>query len=161
MHHRPTPQPTSRALRRLAAVVLTAGVVLGSASGVASAKEIGSGGGGGGGGGSTTCNPVTRLGYKGDATTSDTAVGSIAIDYAVKPCTNGQAVTVDVRLYESANPTAIAYDNPASPLSGKPTVSGVKVNTSYIAKVTVYDASTGAVAGSSQIFAAAVRKTGV
>lgn len=159
MQHRPTPRPTSRTLRRLATVVLTSGLVLASAAGMASAKEIGSGGGGGGGGG--TCNPVTRLGYKGDATTSDTAVGSIAIDYAVKPCTKGQVVTVDVKLYENANPAAVAYDNPDSPLSGKPTVFGVKVNTSYIAKVTVYDAGTGAVAGSSQIFAAAVRKTGV
>lgn len=162
MHDRSTTPTTSRVLRRLAAVALTAGVLVGSASGVASAKEIGSGGGGGGGGGSTTtCNPVTSLGYKGDATTSDTALGSITINYGVKPCTSGQAVVVDVKLYETANPSVVLYDDPAAPASGKVAIFGVRVNYSYTAKVTVYDASTGAVAGSSTIFAAAVRKTGV
>lgn len=159
MHDRSTTPTTSRVLRRLAAVALTAGVLVGSASGVASAKEIGSGGGGGGG--STTCNPVTSLGYKGDATTSDTALGSITINYGVKPCTSGQAVVVDVKLYETANPSVVLYDDPAAPASGKVAIFGVRVNYSYTAKVTVYDASTGAVAGSSTIFAAAVRKTGV
>ena len=159
MHDRSTTPTTSRVLRHLAAVALTAGVLVGSASGVASAKEIGSGGGGGGG--STTCNPVTSLGYKGDATTSDTALGSITINYGVKPCTSGQAVVVDVKLYETANPSVVLYDDPAAPASGKVAIFGVRVNYSYTAKVTVYDASTGAVAGSSTIFAAAVRKTGV
>ena len=159
MHDPSTNPTTSRVLRRLAAVALTAGVLVGSASGVASAKEIGSGGGGGGG--STTCNPVTSLGYKGDATTSDTALGSITINYGVKPCTSGQAVVVDVKLYETANPSVVLYDDPAAPASGKVAIFGVRVNYSYTAKVTVYDASTGAVAGSSTIFAAAVRKTGV
>lgn len=158
-HRQPTAPSTSRVLRRFAALALTAVVLVGSASGVASAKEIGSGGGGGGT--TTTCNPVSSLGYKGDATTSDTGVGSITISYGVKPCTKGQAVIVDVKLYESANPASVVYTNPSAPLSGKFTVSGVRTNFSYSAKVTVYDATTGAVTGSATIFAAAVRKTGV
>lgn len=159
MPHLPTATAsTSRPLRRLAALALTAVVLVGTASGVASAKEIGSGGGGTT---STTCNPVTSLGYRGDATTSDTGVGSITISYGVKPCTKGQTLVVDVKLYETANPAAVAYADPAAPLSGKFTVSGVRTNLSYSAKVTAYDATTGAVAGSSTIFAAAVRKTGV
>lgn len=161
MPHRPaTPSTTtsvhatSRVLRRVAAVALTAVVLVGTAAGVASAKELP-------GGGTTTCNPVTSLGYKGDATTSDTGVGTITINYAVKPCTKGQAVVVDVKLYESANPAAIAYQNPKAPLSGKFTAAGVRTNYSYTAKVTVYDAATGAVTGSTSIFAAAIRNTGV
>lgn len=161
-HHPPTTSSTSRrALARLGAVALTAMVLVGSASGTVSAKEIGSGGGGGGGGGTTTCNPVRSLGYKGDATTSDTGVGSITISYGVKACTKGQAVIVDVKLYESADPAAVAYADPTAPASGRFTVSGVRTNHSYTAKVTVYDAATGASAGSATIFAAAVRKTGV
>lgn len=143
--------------RRLAAAVIGAGILVGAMSGVASAKEIGSGTGGGGGG-TTTCNPVSSLGYRGDATTSDTGAASIQINWSVKPCTNGQAVIVDVQLYRNNADATVYDDNPDSPLSGKATVFGVTANTSYIAKVTVFDAVTGANVGSKQIFAAAVYK---
>jgi len=151
-HARPT---TPRPRRHRAAVVaLTAGLLVATAAGTASAKEIGSGGTPT----PTTCNPVSSLSYKGDATTSDTGAASIAVSYSVKPCIQNQSVTVDTRLYLNADPSQVSYDNPAAPLSGKFTVFGITANTSYIVKVSVYDAATGELAGSKSIFAAAVYK---
>jgi hypothetical protein len=145
--------PTLR--RRAAVITAAAGLVLASAVGTASAKEVTSGG--------TPvptgpCNPVSSLTYKGDATTSDTGAASIQISYGVKPCDKSQVVTVDTQLFRNGNPAEVHYDDTAAPLSGRFTVFGVTANTSYIAKVTVYDAATGAVLGSKQIFAAAVYK---
>lgn len=155
-----TTRPARRVATRLAAAALGAGILVGTFAGAASAKEIGSGGATGGTT-TTTCNPVTSLGYKGDATTSDTGFATITVNYGVKPCVKGQTVVVDTKVYESANPSVVVYDNPAAPLSGKFTVGGVKVSFSYKVTVTVTDANTGAVVGSQTIFAAAVRKTGV
>lgn len=149
-----SPAPTSRLARRLAAAVVGAGLLVGAASGVASAKEVTSGPTGTA---TTTCSPVSSLTYKGDARVGETGVSSITVSYGVKPC-DKNPVIVDVRLYLSADPTAVAYDDPAAALDGKITVTGVKVNTSYTAKVSVYDAATGTLVGSKQIFAAAKTK---
>jgi hypothetical protein len=135
---------------------VAAGLALATAVGTASAKEVTSGG-------TpvpttTTCNPVTSLSYKGDATTSDTGAASIQVSYGVKPCDKAQVVTVDTQLFRNGSPAEVHYDDTDAPLSGRFTVFGVTANTSYIAKVTVYDAATGAVLGSKQIFAAAVYK---
>lgn len=150
-----SPAPTSRLARRLVAAVVGAGLLVGAASGAASAKEVTSGPTGTAA--TTTCSPVSSLTYRGDARVGETGVSSITISYGVKPC-DKNPVIVDVRLYLSADPTAVAYDNPAAALDGKITVGGVKVNTSYTAKVSVYDAATGTLVGSQQIFAAAKTK---
>jgi hypothetical protein len=121
--------------------------------GSAGAKEIGSGGGTVT---STACNPVTSLKYKGDATTSDTALATVAVSYSVKSC-GGSAVTADVTMWQSTTPGTLVYDAPGSPHSGKFTVA-VKANTSYQVKVTVRSAASGDVVGSQTIFAAAVYK---
>ena len=153
-HARPETSSAPTLRRRAAVVTATAGLVLATAVGTASAKEVTSGGTPV----PTTCNPVSSLSYKGDATTSDTGAASIQVSYGVKPCVNGQVVTVDTQLYLNATHATVYYDDSAAPLSGRFTVFGVTANTSYIAKVTVYDAATGAVLGSKQIFAAAVYK---
>lgn len=151
-----TPRRGSRTLGRLAVLVVGAGLLVGVLAGAASAKEVTSGG-------TptpvpTACNPVTSLTYKGDATTADTGAASIQLSYGVKPCTNGQAVRLDVQLYRNAPGGEVVYDNPNAALSGKVMIFGITANTSYIAKVTVFDATTGANVGSQQIYAAAVFK---
>lgn len=154
-HARPEAPSTRPSHRRRAGVVaLAAGLALVAAVGTASAKEVGSGGTPTPT--TTTCNPVSGLGYKGDATTSDTALATVQISYKVKSC-DGAAVTADLLVFQSANPANVALDAASIPLSGKVTAV-VKANTSYIAKFTVRDAATGAVVGTNQIFVAAVYK---
>ena len=131
-----------------------------SAIGLTSAKEITSGGGTGVGG-TATCSPVKSLSYKGDARVGELGFASIDINYSVSPCDKTVPVRVIVSLTQNiagAEPTYLDVD---APLSGKITVNGVLVGKSYLAKVQVLNAQTGEVLGSSQIFAAAVRKTGV
>ncbi len=142
--------------RRSAVVALTAGLLVAGAAGTASAKEIGSGTGAGIT--TTACDPFSSLTYKGDARAGETGLSSIMVSYGVKPCNKNQTVTVDARLYLTADPSQVAYDDPAAALSGKFTVFGVKANTSYIAKITLTDAATGAVVASKSIYAAAVYK---
>ncbi len=118
----------------------------------ASAKEVASGGTPV----STTCNPVSSISYKGDARVGELGFASIDMKYSVKPC-DSNAVTVKVELIESSNGTVV-YSNSAAPLSSTITVNGVKVNTSYTIVVSVYDASTGNLVGTSKAFAAAKTK---
>lgn len=144
--------PTT-ARRRAAAALLGAAVLVGGFAGTASAKEIGSGGG------TTTttaCSPVTSLSYKGDATTSDTGAATVQVSYGVKSCTKAP-VTASLTIFQSAVPSNVVYADPNAPLSGKVTV-GVIANTSYQARVDVFDAATGTKVGSQTIFVAAVRK---
>jgi hypothetical protein len=136
--------------------VLVAGLMTVALAGTASAKEITSGGGTGGT--TTTCSPVSSLTTRGDARVGETGLASIDINWGVKPCDSKQAVTVDVTMYESANPAAVAYSNPAAPLSGRVTVFGIKIRTSYTVKVTVRDAATGALVGTGTAFAGATPK---
>jgi hypothetical protein len=145
----------SRRRRRSIGTVVAAGALALSLAGAAQAKEITSGGGTGGG--SAACNPVTALKYRGDATTSDTALATIDVSYAVKSC-NANPVTASIVMFESADPSVVVYADPAAPLSGKFTVAGVKRNFSYQVKITVTDQVTGTVQGTRTIFAAAVYK---
>lgn len=154
-HVRMTPESSTRpAFLRGAALLAVAGTLaLGSMAGVASAKgEVGSGGGGTGV--PVACNPVSSLTYKGDATTSDTALATVQVSYSVKPCVAGQVVTVDTQVALNANPPEVVYAQTDAPLSGKLTAV-VKPATSYIATVTVRDAATGDPISSSSIFVAA------
>ena len=154
MSSRPT-SPAPRLRRRLAVVALGAGLLVGAVSGTASAKAIAGTGTTGPG---ATCNPVTSLSYKGDARAGETGVTTITVAYGVKACTNGQAVTADAKVFLSADPTVVPYQASNIALSGKFVVSGVKVNTSYQATITVRDASTGALVGTQTIFVAAKTK---
>lgn len=146
----------SNLARRSGAVALTAGLLVAGAAGTVSAKEIGSGSGTGIT--TTACDPIASLTYKGDARAGETGIATIMVTYDVKPCNKAQSVTVDARLYLTADPSAVAYDDPDAPLSGKFTAFGVKTNTSYLAKITLTDSATGAVVATKSIYAAAVRK---
>lgn len=151
-----TPLTTrGRWARRAFTAAAVSGLVLGAAAGAAQAKEVGSGGTPAPA--PSACNPVASIGYKGDATTSDTGAATVQVDYVVKPCVKGQVVTVDAQVYLTADPASVAYDDPAAPQSGRFTA-GVTANKSYIAKITVTDAATGLVAGTKQIYVAAVYK---
>lgn len=150
----PAASRSTTRFHRLGAAALGATLLVGAFAGTASAKEVGSGGTGTV---TTTCNPVTSLSYKGDATTGETGQASITVSYGVKPC-DKLPVVVEARLYLTANPAVVPYLDANAPLSGKVTVFGVTANTSYTAKITVRDAATGTVVGSSQIFAAAKYK---
>lgn len=156
-----TDKPSMTMGRRVLMAAAGVGLLAASMAGPALAKEVDSGSGAGTGATTTTCNPVNSLTYKGDYRAGETGLSSIMVSYDVRPCDKTRPVVIDARLYLSADSTAVAYDDPAAPLSGKFTVYGVKANTSYIAKITVTDVATGAVVGTRQIYAAAVRKVGV
>lgn len=139
------------------ALFATALVALGSATVGVSAKELGSGrrtttvatt--------TTTCNPVQDLRYRGDATTSDTGAATITIEHKVRSC-NGEPVTVEVILFETADPSVVAYVDTDAPLAARVTVGGVTANRSYLARVVVR-ATDGTELGRAQIYAAAILK---
>ncbi|HMT18775.1 MAG TPA: hypothetical protein PKD20_03585 [Candidatus Saccharibacteria bacterium] len=146
----------------LKTVVLSAvfGVMTFGATGLTMAKEITSGGNPTGGG-TTICSPVKSLSYKGDARVGETGLASIDINYGVTPCDKTIPVRVEVSLTPNTVGAEAFYVDSDALLSNRVTVFGVTANKSYLAKVTVYNRNTGEVLGSSQIFAAAVRKTGV
>ena len=93
----------------------------------------------------------------GDATTGDTNLSTVQVSYSVKPCSNGQTVTVDTQVALLADQTQKVYEQTGAALSGRFTTV-VVANTSYLATVTVHDADTGDLVGSSTIFVAALRK---
>jgi hypothetical protein len=133
--------------------------IAGLAAGASAAGEIGTGGGGGGGGGVVaTCNPVTSLTAKGDPKVGELGFASIAVSYSVKPCTNGQSVTVANTVSEYLDPSVVIYSNPDAPLSGKFVANGVRLRVTYRVTIDVYDSSTGALVGTLSTFAAAVPK---
>ena len=154
----PTQSRTSLSGRRIVGIAVGSAALVGAIGmgivGSAGAKEIGSGTGGGTT--TATCNPVSSLKYKGDATTSDTALATVSVDYSVKSC-DGNAVTADVVMFESATPSNIVFEAPNTPLSYRFTAA-VRARVSYQVKVTVHDAVTGATVGSQTIFAAAIPK---
>lgn len=151
-------RPAGQAVRRTTTVAITAGLIVVGAAGMASAKEAASGGAAGGGGTTAACNPVTSLTAKGDPRVGETGLASIAVSYGVKPCSNGQSVVVDAQVYRLADPSDVVYDNPNAPLNGKFTAFGIAIRTSYIVKITVTDAASGAVVGSLSTYSAAVPK---
>lgn len=145
------PSPARPASERAA---LAAGTLVLAFAGPAAAKEITSGGGTGGA--TTGCAPVTSLKYKGDATTSDTALATVSVDYATKAC-DKDPVVVRVEMWQSTNPSNVLWLDENAPMSGRFTVA-VTARVSYQVKVTVTDATTGATEGSQTIFAGAVPK---
>ncbi|MFN8020114.1 MAG: hypothetical protein U0Q03_01190 [Acidimicrobiales bacterium] len=152
---------TRRTSRRRFGAVLTGGLLVvglgvGAVAGSASAKEVGSGGGGGGT--TATCNPVTSLTYKGDARVGETGLASIDVSYGVKPCDSAQSVVVTTKVAQLTNPANVVWDDPAAPQNGRFTVFGTTTRTSYLVTVSVYDASTGVLAGTRSITAAAIPK---
>ena len=156
MHHaRPTPtRPNTGRARRLGLAAALALILLGSVSTVAGAKEVGSGSGATT---TTVCNPVSSLSYRGDARVGETGLASIDVDYVVKSCTKA-AVTASVTVRELLVPSNVVWDQANAPLSGRFTVFGVKVRTSYLVRVDVLDAATGTLVGTRSITAAAIPK---
>lgn len=143
-------------LRKLIGGAALGAALVGALPAAAFAKEIGSGGGTGGGG-TTVCSPISSLTVRADAKTSDVRVGTVQVSYGVKPCTNGQSLTVRTTVAEYLNPAVVVYDNPAAPLDGRFTV-GINIRVTYVITVAAYDAVTGALAGSQKAYAAAVPK---
>jgi hypothetical protein len=145
--------PRSTTTRRLvfAAAAVTAALSLAAP---ASAKEIASGGTPV----SSTCSPVSNLKAQGDARAGETGLATIDVDYDVKPCNSKQAVTVETTVAESFNPSVVVWDDTAAPESGRFTVSGVKLRTTYKVTVIVRDAATGSTLGTASVSAAAVPK---
>jgi hypothetical protein len=65
---------------------------------------------------------------------------------------------VAVTVAEYADRTAVIWDDQNAPVNGKFTAFGVKLRTSYIITVAVYDAATSELVGQLSAFAAAVPK---
>ena len=151
----PIPHPT-RAIFLAPAVAAT---MLALVAPAATAKETTSGGGGTTT--TTTCSPVSSLKAQGDPSNGELGMATIDVDYSVKPCSSKQVVTVETTVAEYFDPSAVVWDDPAAPESGKFTVYGVKLRTTYVVTVTVLDAATGAVVGSATKSAAATPKGGV
>jgi hypothetical protein len=99
-----------------------------------------------------------RLKTDSDPRVGETGLATIDVDYSVKPCQSKQVVTVESRLTEYADPSAVLWDDPAAPTSGRFTVAGVKLRTTYAVTVIVRDATTGATVGSATQLTAAVPK---
>ena len=140
---------------RLVAATIGAALLVGTMAGTAGAKEIGSGGTTGGTV-TPTCSPISSLTVKSDPRVGETGLALTQIDYGVKPCTNGQALTVTLSVTEYTTGISV-LDYPNAPLSGRLSVA-IKVRTTYVVRVTAFDAATGAVAGSQTAFTAAVPK---
>lgn len=136
--------------RILATGIISA--ILFTASSLAFAKELASGGVITPA--ATACDPVKSITYKGDATTGETGLASITVNYSVSPCDKTVPVRIGVTMVETASGVAF-YTNNDSLLSDKFTMFGVKPNTSYVVTVTVYNTTTGEVLKTSSIFAAA------
>lgn len=150
-------EATSKRPRKFLVLALGGAALLAAAVPATSfAKEIGSGGGGTTTG-TTTCSPITSLTVKADPKVGETGLASLDATYGVKPCINGQTVTVDVNVSEYLT-GALFVDMPSSPLNGKFTLNGIKVRVTYKVTVTVVDAATGALAGTQSAYVAAVPK---
>jgi hypothetical protein len=141
--------------RRAGAAVAAGLLLLGLGIGSVQAKEIGSGTGGGG----TVCLPITSLGAKSDPRVGELGFASIDVNYSVKPCFRGQTLTVTRSIVEYLVPANIVYSaTSSSDLTGRFTVNGVKVRTTYQVTVTVLDVATQVVIGSQSVYTAAIPK---
>ncbi len=119
--------------------------------------EVGTGGGGGGV--TAGCQPVTSLTAKGDSKIGETGLASVQLGWAVKPCTAGQAVRV-VTTITKWSTKEVVYSDENAPLNSKITAF-VAVRNTYQCTVTVIDVATGAVEGTSTVYASTVPKGGV
>ena len=103
---------------------------------------------------------MQSLKAQGDARAGgEPGTATIDVDYSVKPCDSKQVVTVETVVAESYNPDQVVWDDTAAPESGKFTLGGVKLNTTYKVTVLVRDAVTGAMVGSASVSAAANTRT--
>jgi len=109
--------------------------------GTSNAKELESGGGTGVV--TTTCSPISSFTAKGDGKVGETGLGSVDMNWSVKPCIKNQNVTVQAQVI-NWNTKEVVYADDAALLSGKVSLL-VKNRTPYQTKVTVYDSVTGAV----------------
>lgn len=145
-----------KGLFAIIAAVLFAATTLGF-SGVSSARNGGAEVVGGGGAPAAVCAPVKSLTYRGDARVGETGLSSIDVNYSTAPCDKTIPTRVEVVMFQSST-GEIVYSDTDALASGKFTVFGVKVRTSYQVKVSVVNATTGEVTGSQTIFAAAIPK---
>ncbi len=142
--------------RRVASGLLAATALTLALAGIASAGEVRTGGGGGVK--PSVCNPVSGLVVKTDTTTGETGLGSLQASYSVKPCVNGQTLTVTTKVSEYYTPSVVTYENPGAALSGKFSVFGIRTRVLYTVSVTAIDASTGSSAGTLSTVVAAIPK---
>ena len=137
----------------MAAVLLAGGLFLMALPGVA--KEVTSGGTAG----TTACSPVQSLTAKGDARVGETGTASVQMGWSVAPCQKDQAVTVVASITDWQNRLVVYTDIDAG-LKSKLVLS-VPARRSYACTVTVFDAATGALLGSSTVYASTTPKGGV
>ncbi len=94
---------------------------------------------------------------KADPRVGELGFASLDMNYSVKPCDKTQTVRIVVEVIESRTGEVIYQDTDAV-ASGKFTLPGIKVRTSYTGRVTVLDATTGEVLGVRSAGVAAIPK---
>jgi hypothetical protein len=109
----------------------------------------------------TSCSPIQSLKISGDPNDGESGLASITVDYQVKPCDSKQVVTVETLVADYYDASAVLWDDPTAPLSGKFTVFGVTIAKNYRVTLVVRDAVTGATVGSVSRLANVPRPTGV
>lgn len=124
-------------------------------SGLEERKEITSGGGGGGGG--SVCTPISSFTVKGDYRAGETGTSTIDVNYSIKPCINGQVLSVRSEIYKW-DTKQIVYFEENTPLSRKYTFRQAGLYGLYGIKLYVYDATTGALVASQVLTVSLVSK---
>ena len=104
-----------------------------------------------------TCNPIKSLTMKSDTRVSETGLAATDLNYSVTPCDKNVPIRTEVTVAEWLTHTVVYSDTDAAS-TGKFTVFGIKVRTTYQGTVTVYDALTGEVLGTQSVFTAAIPK---
>lgn len=125
---------------------------------VSFAKEIGSGGNGGTVVGAA-CSPVGTLTAKGDGRAGETGLGSVLVNWGVKPCDRSRSVRVSFTLINFTT-KAFIYTDSNAPANGRVDLL-VPSRQLYQGIVTVFDAVTGEVVGTRSITVSTVPKGGV
>ena len=136
---------------------MAAVLVMGAAQG-GFAKEVTSGGTGVVGAG-TACSPIAGITAKGDARVGETGIASVQFGWSVSPCQKDQAVVVVASITDWQN-RQVMYTDIDAGLKSKLVVA-VPARRSYACTITVFDAATGAVLGTSTVYASTVPKAGV
>ena len=124
---------------------------------VSFAKEIGSGGTVGTV--APACSPVSSLTAKGDGRAGETGLGSVLVNWGVRPCDRSQAVRVSFTLINYTT-KAFVYTDSNAPVNGRVDLF-VPSRQLYQGIVTVFDAVTGEVVGTRSITVSTVPKGGV